>query len=388
MSLALPIMNPKSPSKVLLKIGFELSNKIINKLRELQVRSIWVRYPSLDHIGNFINAEAAEVRAEVVKDIVNGFEDLQTKSAARLPYDQYERSINNLVNQLISNPRTALFLGDLADTDNALVRHSSSVMYLSLLIGLKLEGYIVHERKHVDPARAKEVINLGIGAMLHDIGMTELDEEVRQRYEETLDDTDHAFQQHPAIGYEMVRGRLEPTAATVVLNHHQRWDGSGFAGGQYPALAGKRCHVFSRIAAAADVFDMLRQPPGRAARPTVVALHQMLAEPLVRKFDPNVLETLIDVVPPYPPGNIVQLNDEKHAIVLDTNRYDPCRPKLQLLTDPENLNNPENQSGEIIELINLPKSVYVAKADGVDVSRFNFSRDLLPSAKPELALSI
>ncbi|WP_236254475.1 HD-GYP domain-containing protein [Mucisphaera calidilacus] len=388
MALALPVMNPKSPSRVLLKIGFELTAKIIQKLRDLQVRSIWVRYPSLDGIEDYINAEAAEVRTEVVNNIVDGFEELQTKSAARLPYEQYERSINKLIDQLIGNPRTAIFLGDLADTDDTLVRHASSVMYLALLMGLKLEGYIVHERRHVDPARAKEVINLAIGAMLHDIGMTELDDEVRENYEQTLDESDAAYQQHPALGYQMVRGKLEPTAATVVLNHHQRWDGSGFAGGNYPALPGNRCHIFARIAAVADTFDTLRQPPNASKRPTVIALHQILSEPLASKFDPNVLETLVDVVPPYPPGNIVKLSNDQHVVVLDTNRFDPCRPKVQVMADPEELGNPKNQSGEIFQLSDMPKSIYIAETEGIDVTRFNFTRDKLPSANPELTLKI
>lgn len=386
MALALPVMNPKSPSKVLLKIGFELTGKIIAKLRDLQVRYVWVRYPALQSIESFMNAEANQVRSEVVNDVAAAFEDLQTKSAAKLPYDQYERSISKLVDQLIGNPRSAVFLGDLADIDDKQVRHATSVMYLSILIGLKLEGYIVHERKHVDPSRAKEVINLGIGAMLHDIGISTLDSEVRDRFYETLDESDPAFQEHTAAGYEMIRGNLEPSAATVVLNHHQRWDGSGFAGRDFPALPGKRTHVFARIAAVADVFDLIRRPPsGEQERPTVWALQVMLRDPMCKKFDPNILETLTEVVPPYPPGIIVKLSDGRSGVVLDTSRLDPCRPKVQVLEDPENLGNPKNGSGEVLNLTEMPASIVIAEVDGMDVSKLNFSNKLLPSAQGLLA---
>ncbi|WP_428387837.1 HD-GYP domain-containing protein [Mucisphaera sp.] len=388
MALALPVMNPKSPSKVLLKIGFELTQKIITKLRDLQVRFVWVKYPALKSIEGFLNAEGAQVRTEVVEDVVSAFEELQTKSAARLAYDQYERSISKLIDQLISNPRSAVFLGDLADADDKMVRHASSVMYLSLLMGLRLEGYVVHERKHVDPSRAKEVINLGIGAMLHDIGMTTLDESVREAYYQTLNEGDPAYQQHTAEGYQMVRGKLEPSAATVVLNHHQRWDGTGFAGGEFPVLQGKRIHVFARIAAVADVFDLIRRPPNGEERPTVWALRAMLSDALAKKFDPNVLETLVDVVPPYPPGSIVTLSDDRSAVVIDTCRHDPCRPKVQILEDAENLNNPKNGSGEIVALSDLPDSIYVAESDGLDVSKLNFSPKLLPSAREGALVSV
>jgi HD-GYP domain-containing protein (c-di-GMP phosphodiesterase class II) len=246
------------------------------------------------------------------------------------------------------------------------------VTYLSLLMGLKLEGYLVRERRHVNPARAKEVTNLGLGAMLHDIGVTALEPEVRQSYEQTGDETDPAWREHTAIGYRMVRGRMDPSAATVVLNHHQRYDGSGYTGADFPVLAEHSIHVFARIVAVADQFDRFRNPVGLPDQPTVWVLGAMTSEPLREQFDPQVLQALLTVVPPYPPGSIVRLSDGRHAVCIDHNPTEPCRPVVQIIPDPKDLDVDDLPVGPIINLSEQPKRLCVVEHEGYDVREMNF----------------
>ncbi|HEX7009806.1 MAG TPA: hypothetical protein VF184_07485, partial [Phycisphaeraceae bacterium] len=161
MKLALPVQNPRVPARSLLKVGYELNDGIIQKLREHGVRSVWVRYPSLAFLERVIDLETIKNQQQIVAQVASTFEMLQTKSAAKLPYETYIESIQQLIDHLIGQPQSAVFLGDLAQAGAELMRHSSTVTYLSLLMGLKLEGYLVRERRHVNPARAKEVTNLG-----------------------------------------------------------------------------------------------------------------------------------------------------------------------------------------------------------------------------------
>jgi len=56
----------------------------------------------------------------------------------------------------------------------------------------------------------------------------------------------------------MVHGEVEPSAATVVLNHHQQYDGSGYSGEGNAALDGQQIHVLARIVALTDQFDRTR----------------------------------------------------------------------------------------------------------------------------------
>lgn len=373
MVLALPIPNPQAPSRSLLKTGYALEDSMIEKLEHLGIRSAWVKCPALDFMQKYIDREGAEVRTEVVSQIGDTFEALQEQSNAKLPFDTYVGSIESLVSSLISNPASAVFLGDLIDGPADLMRHSSTVTYLGLLLGLKLETYLVRERPHVAPGRAKEVVSLGVGAMLHDIGLAMLDEETQELFDETGDDGDPRFREHCALGFQTVRGQIDPSAATVVLHHHQRFDGKGFTSDGFPVLDGRRAHVFSRIVAVADAFDRLREPPQLPSQPTAFVLHHMVAEQLSAQFDPVVLSALVEVVPPYAPGSIVTLSDGRHAVVTEHRPETPCLPAVQVIEDPANLD-PENLRVEGTLELAAQASLRIVECDGHDVRDAFFER--------------
>lgn len=373
MVLALPVMHPDMPGHALLHPGYEIENEVLKRLRDMRVRRLWVRYPELDFVDKFISPEVLQSQSEVVNAITDTFTSLQRQSNARLNYEVYCRNIGGLVSNLISTPQAALFLDDLSSNEVQgmdLVRHSSSVTYLCLLMGLKLEGYLVKQRKHIDPGRAKEVINLGIGAMLHDIGIRELPDDVRKRYVETRDDTDPAWREHPTLGYRMVRQQVEPSAATVVLNHHQRWDGSGYAGSAVPVLSEQRIHVFARIASLADQFDRMRQMHLEHPVPVVAVLRELLQPHYRKQFDPQAMITLFAVVPPFPPGSLVLLSDQSWAVVLEPHPTDPCRPVVQPISDPQNLD--EGLIGEPLDLSQVGDHLMITHCDGQLVTPYLF----------------
>ncbi|MEM7682516.1 MAG: HD domain-containing phosphohydrolase [Planctomycetota bacterium] len=379
MSLALPVPNPKAPDQVLLRVGYSLTDAILTKLEDLEIKTLWVDYPAFDYLREYIDPEQVRTRGEVLSQITQVFEACQDNSTAKLDYQQYTKTIGGLVEQIISNPKTAVFLGELAGEANTeLMRHSSAVTYLSLLIGLRLEGYIVRQRKRVAPERAKEVTNLGVGAMLHDLGLAMLPADAYRRYQETGDESDPEYQEHPAVGFRAVRGNVGPSAATVVLNHHQRYDGTGFAGKGLPVLAGDSIHVFARIVGAASTFDRMKFPLGLEERPTVFVLGAMLSQPAVQKFDPQVMRALIDVTPPFPPGSIVRLSDGRWAVVINHQTAEPCRPTVQEIPPPETLTDGEPELGALIELIDADPALRIVEADGEPVEEFLFDGRIVP----------
>lgn len=386
MTLALPVQLPQSPTRLLLRVGYKLTFETINKLAALHVRTLWVGYPSLSFLSDVVNQDTIQSHSAVASQITKTFETVQKQASAKLPYHLYTRSVSKLVHQLIMNPQSAVFLGDLNESGNDLMRHSSSVTYLALLMGLKLEGYLVRERRHVDPARAAEVVNLGLGAMLHDVGVTLLPEAVREKFEATGDESDPAWREHPALGYRMVRGKVSATAASTILHHHQHYDGSGFAGAGFPVMVQKRIHVFPRIVTVADQFDRLRFPPDRPGQPTVWALRCMLEEPLVYRYDPCVLDALLAVVPPYAPGSAVTLSDGRHAVVIDHHPLRPCRPIVQIIPEVARLTQDDIPLGPMINLAEQPPNLFITQCDGFDVGDLNFERpSILP--RPEEATS-
>lgn len=388
MTLALPVVDPRQPQHVLLRIGYSLEPDVLERLKELGVRYLWVRCPPLDFLSQFVNHAALAEQAEVFVQIGQTFNHLQTQATPRIQYQNYCRTISRWVENLVSCPQAGLFLDDLACTEPGLdlLRHSSTVTYLSLLMGLKLEGYLVRQRRHIDPARAKEVVNLGVGAMLHDIGIAHLPDAVRQRYLHRRDESDPAWQEHPTLGYRLVREHVEPSAATVVLNHHQRWDGSGYGGSAAPVLAGERIHVFARIAALADYFDRLRQLNSPRPLPTAAVLQYILDPAISRLFDPQVIAALLAVVPPFPPGSFLRLSDGRVGVCIAHKPSDPCRPMIQLLMHADRRHPEHLELGPTVDLSEEHRGVFVIQCDDQDVAAFNFSPP--PMLRERLALSM
>jgi HD-GYP domain-containing protein (c-di-GMP phosphodiesterase class II) len=247
-------------------------------------------------------------------------------------------------------------------------------------MGLRLGFYLLRERKRLPAMLAKDVTNLGVAAMLHDIGMTRLPEAVLRRHAEKRDDNDPEWMAHTDIGFEMVRGNIEPSAAASVLHHHQRFDGSGFPeraslnGGTEPVRA-QSIHIFARIIAAADMYDRLVNPASdpnsdpaeHPSVPPVRALSTLLRPPNRARIDPVVLRALLSVCPAYAPGSIVTLSSGMRAVVSDWSSLDPCRPTVQELTHFE-----DEELAEPMHLREHPE-LSIIEYEGIDVRRDNFA---------------
>jgi len=375
MRLALPVKHPKHANQVLLKMNYALTPGAIKRMVDLGIRQVWVRYPSLDFIDKYISTDLLEAQEQMAAKAREVFERLQSQANARVHYNDYCNAVGNMVGSLTAHPNAGLFMGDMSvlPQGDELSRNGFATTYLSLLMGLKLETYLCKQRKHCDPARAKDLTNLGLGAMLHDVGMTQIDEQARDGFFDRGDDTDPQYRNHTRLGYELVKGQIEPTAATVLLHHHQQWDGNGFAGDDAPTLAGERIHIFSRIVAVADYFDRFQNSGRHGPRPTIEVLAHMLEPHVQCRFDPIVLRALMEAVPPFAPGSLVQLSDDRWAVVAEHSPDMPCRPLVKLIEgSAQTLDAQELELGEDLDLSLTDTSLYVANAQGLDVSPYNF----------------
>ena len=375
MKLASPVFHPESPSRVLLRTGFELDSRTIVRLRELRVRTVWISYPPLDFLLKHTSPEVIRHRASVAGQVYDLFDALSKDSPADLDYASYARTISSLSESLISNPDTMVFLDDVASMGNEELEHACAVSFISVLMGLKMSTYLEHQRSRVSAAVARDVTPLGVAGMLHDIGITQLSDEVRERFAKTKDVHDTEWQAHPMLGFQMVHGMVPPSTAAAILNHHQAYDGSGFparrrADGGTEVLSGNRIHIHARMIAAVDMFDRLSRHVDSEGNPVprVRVLANMLRGKLAKKLDPMVMKGLLAVCPPYPPGSMVTLSDGTECVVVGWEPTDPCRPRVMVI-DP---NLPEtNNAGEIIDLSET-MGLCIGVADGQKVGRDNF----------------
>lgn len=374
MVIALPVLHPRRPEVILLRPGAEIDAHTIAKMREIGLREVWVRYPRLEHLSEYISPQVVTACSELAGQVGRALDSVMTSAHAKLDYAAYRRAVSGLIEKFCEHPKAALYVSEIGETGSAALRHASNVCLLSVLMGLKLDFYLVHERSRLPAASAKDVSNLGVGAMLHDIGMVRLGTDVRERWDTTQDERDPAFREHVQIGYNLIHEQVEPSASAAVLHHHQAFDGSGFPTkkdehGVEVGQKGSEIHVFARIVAAADLFCRIRnngREEGDPALPTVRALKLIQQPEHASRLDPVVMRALFNVVPAYAPGTMVMLSNGHECVVTRWSHESPCRPVVETLV-------PQGKSVDPVEFdLRSRRDLSIARAEGFAVGADNF----------------
>lgn len=217
-----------------------------------------------------------------------------------------------LVDQMVGSQELCIRLLSEGAGDKASA-HALNVSVISLLMGRTFN------------LSEAEMLDLGLGALLHDIGKAELPERFRHR-EEHFNASEHKlYESHVSLGIAQARRmELAPGASLVIAQHHEHIDGSGFP----LKLQSDRTTVPSRIVSLVDRYDKLCNPanPGKAITPhEAVAL--MFAQGK-NKYDPAILGAFIKMMGVYPAGSVVQLTDDRYAMVVGVNSSRPLKPKV------------------------------------------------------------
>jgi len=193
--------------------------------------------------------------------------------------------------------------------------HAVNVAVISLLMG-KTFGL-----------SAAEMVDLGVGSMLHDIGKIELPERVRHREEHFTPAENQFYQEHVAHGVTLAKKMsLKPGATLVIAQHHEHADGSGFP----LKLNSDRMTTAARIVSLVNRYDNMCNPhvPSRALTPHE-ALSLLFAQGKNR-YDTAILGAFIKMMGVYPPGSVVQLTDDRYAMVVSVNSSRPLKPRVMV----------------------------------------------------------
>ena len=139
-----------------------------------------------------------------------------------------------------------------------------------------------------DPAPA-----IRLAAAMHDVGKIGIPDWVLLKPGRLSPDERTIIERHCELGHALLSGSSSPVlqlAASVALNHHERWDGNGYPNRR----SGKDIPLEARITSVADVFDALtRDRVYRAALPVETAVDVMVRD-REGLFDPEVLDLFLD----------------------------------------------------------------------------------------------
>lgn len=226
--------------------------------------------------------------------------------------------VNELVTTMLGEDGVALHSINGKAAEDAYL-HSLNVTVLSMMLGRQLG--LDAEASHM----------LGMGALLHDIGKLELPSKVLLKPPPLTRAEQQLLEMHTLYGKRMgEKLMLDDDVLRIIYEHHEHCDGSGYPQQLREASIGR----LSRIVCIANHFDNLCNPVDpRTALSPHEALARMFLPQYRARFDDVALKAFIRCMGVYPPGSLVQLEDERYSLVLGMHPTLPLKPTL-IVYDP------------------------------------------------------
>jgi ribonuclease P protein subunit RPR2 len=151
----------------------------------------------------------------------------------------------------------------------------------------RVQRYALDLTRAVEPTLADDV-SVEYGFVLHDVGKIGISDRILQKPAPLTPEERRVMEAHPMLGFEMLRDVtfLSGEGLSVVRNHHERWDGTG-----YPdRLEGQDIPLAARIFAVADTLDAITSNrPYRPARSWEEGRREIFGQS-GRQFDPRVVD--------------------------------------------------------------------------------------------------
>lgn len=314
MVTARPIFTSKD--SMLLDEGVVIKERYLNKLAELGIRSLYIRDDLSDKntIHDIVRKElriGSFFAIEKIMDNICYFDEKEVENIRNL--------VNKIIDDLLEAEDILVNLSEIRALDDYTYGHCVNVTILSLITAISL-GY-----------DREKLIDLGIGAMLHDIGKTKIDSDIINKPSTLTIMEYEQIKKHTTLGYAILNNikNISYDSRIIALSHHERYDGKG-----YPQnLKSEDIHPFARIVAVADVFDALTNDRVYKSRVNTNEAIDYIASVSGSQFDNVIVDKFVENIARYPVGQGILLNTGYKGYVVFNKKNYPARPTVRILYD-------------------------------------------------------
>ncbi|EPR38667.1 metal dependent phosphohydrolase [Desulfovibrio sp. X2] len=230
-----------------------------------------------------------------------------------------EDVVGEVAQSIARNESAAVCLAKLRGRDEYLLRHSVNVCVLAMVYG-----------RHLGLDEAA-VLQLGMAGLCHDAGKARLPENIVNKPGELTLWERKVVHSHAVESFRLLQGHpgVAPEVLRAVLEHHERFDGTGYPRG----LLGGEMHLYSRILSISDVFDaMTSDRPQAKAKPAAEAFRLMYSR-RNKDFEDRCIEHFIKALGIFPVGSFVRLSNGHYAVVSEVNSDFPLKPSVKVVLD-------------------------------------------------------
>lgn len=262
--------------------------------------------------AQLIRSEAQQIVTSIMTDVRNG---------KTIVINEVKNVVEKVVDSILRNQHALVGLAKMQKKNRYIFEHAVSSCALMVNFA-NCCGFDSNKQQ-----------DLGVGAMLHDIGMMNIPTTIINKPGKLSISEQVELRKHVEQGYNILAETpgISETSLTMTMQHHERINGSGYPNG----LKGKELSQVGQMVAIIDVYDAITTDKGyKKGIVPFKALGEMLEKSGI-DFDGELIQKFIQSVGIYPFGTLVNLQNNLIGIVIDVRGDDLLHPLLRIICDPK-----------------------------------------------------
>ena len=325
--------------RLLLLSGFVIKPMYIRKLEAFNIDAVFVDKDSFAPVEEFYEEKLYRHAHDTIKKIFT-----QVRNGKDADISIIRETVVEIIEKVMENETVLLQLTGIRDIDNYTFLHSIDVCIFATILGKKM-GF-----------GKDALVDLGMGAILHDIGKCKVPLEILKKPGSLTDSEFTEMKLHPVYGCEIIKSvnGLNSKIAGVAFQHHEKWDGTGYPLG----IRDRNINPFSRIVTLADVYDALTSDRIYKQKELPHIAADYIKKNSGVLFDPDIVDLFVSNIAIYAEGTIVLLNTGELGSISSAGIHGTSRQKVFIFSNrsgppllhPYTLDLDEHSEIEIIEI--------------------------------------
>ncbi|MDF2505806.1 MAG: family phosphohydrolase [Clostridium sp.] len=325
-----------SDGNILLRSGIKLSRVYIEKLKEIGILYIYLEDSRLEDVEEE-DKQLLELKNLTMKNMSKIIKNIcrnnrrESKDSLKIAED--------LINYIIEIGDVNKFLYNIHTYDNYTYGHCIDTGIMATFLG---------ESMNLNKNELKE---LGIGAILHDIGKTKISNSIINKNGSLTEEEYAEIKKHPIYGKEILEKefQISDNSIKVVTQHHERVDGKGYPYG----LKGNEISKFGKIICVCDVYDSVMSDRCYRERFTPNDAYELILAGSGTLFDDKIVESFKNTFSVYPLGSCVRLSNGVEGYVIKQNSGFPDKPTIRVLYDTDTKKPIQFYEIDLVKSLNL-----------------------------------
>ena len=263
-------------------------------------------------------ARARKIQKQARQTIQNIMDDI--RFGKQVETEKVKRVVENMVESIFRNQDALISLGKIRKKDEYTYFHSVSVGVLMISFARQM-GF--------DRQSIQEV---GIGAMLHDIGKMKVSYEILNHNGKLTPEQFEKIKKHVVFSKRILEETdgISKISVTVAAQHHERLDGSG-----YPEkLQGDDISIFGQMTAIVDVYDAMTADRSYQKKFIPSEVLKKLYEWSRHHFNRDLVQKFIRCVGIYPIGTLVRLESGMLGVIMHHSEKSLLEPVVRVIFNP------------------------------------------------------